>query len=600
MEMKLKTIAVFTGAVGTICLYCAVCLALPGESGTLKGVVLANELGGRPAPHVEISAIGANPTQTGNDGIFVLTFPNKLPGDAVQIQVSKPGYAVVNFFQLRTYLPRNSDSEPLNILISPEAETENWARKYLRIKAVEPVNEAYEAQVKELQETHRADAITIARLQRERDQAVAVAEQLADQLAKLKPQDMTDLYAKALDLFLKGDASGALGVLNDENLSHEVDSAQKIKAEAERKQQEAVQAYILKARILTTQFRFAEAEHVFKSTVQKVPDSVEAHFAYAQFSQELNHIAAARREYERALELAQRSDDSYPLIACLGQLGNLDLAQNRLDDAYQRLTKAVALLKIYPMLWPEQYLPELASATTSLAIVEENLGKHDEAHRHDQLALAYIDALAKSGQQAYRLTRANLLQSIANIEDRQNRRDDAREHYLAALELFSALDKQGSLAGREGLAATLNNLGELETDYENTKADDYFRQALPLYQQLATGNPERYLPDVAMTENNLGFLEVRLNKLAEARPLYEDALKIRRKLADSEPEAYLPLLAQTLANLGDLEEASHNPAAAKARYQEALSAYAKLPKEISSAFAPQIAFYKAKLAELGD
>ena len=54
------------------------------------------------------------------------------------------------------------------------------------------------------------------------------------------------------------------------------------------------------------------------------------------------------------------------------------------------------------------------------------------------------------------------------------------------------------------MAATLNNLGIL--DRLQNRMDDarqHYEEALKIYRQLAQQNPAKYLPDVAMTLNNL-------------------------------------------------------------------------------------------------
>jgi hypothetical protein len=94
------------------------------QASTLKGVVLANEEGGAAVPKVKVSAEGANLTETGESGLFTLEFPDKQPGDTVQIVISKPGYVMVNWFQLKVTLPKKADLEPLTLLICKEAERE--------------------------------------------------------------------------------------------------------------------------------------------------------------------------------------------------------------------------------------------------------------------------------------------------------------------------------------------------------------------------------------------------------------------------------------------------------------------------------------------
>src|SRR5664280_3334126 len=207
---------------------------LGAEAGTLKGEVLANQEGGPGISKVKISAAGANPTETGESGCFTLQFPNAQPGDVEQVTVNKPGYVVVNYVQLRVVLPKNANAEPLTLLLCKEAEREEWARQFYRLKSLDAVEQTYKARVKQLEENNQQTAAARAKLREERDQAKAAAEKAADELARLKPGDTTDLYAEAMSLFLKGKVQEALQVLDNEKLRESIEVAQKRKAEADR------------------------------------------------------------------------------------------------------------------------------------------------------------------------------------------------------------------------------------------------------------------------------------------------------------------------------------------------------------------------------
>jgi hypothetical protein len=61
---------------------------------TLRGIVLANELGGPPMGRVSVGSDGANETITDDQGKFVLGFPRFQAGDRVRLVVNP-----------RTYLP---------------------------------------------------------------------------------------------------------------------------------------------------------------------------------------------------------------------------------------------------------------------------------------------------------------------------------------------------------------------------------------------------------------------------------------------------------------------------------------------------------------
>jgi tetratricopeptide (TPR) repeat protein len=64
-----------------------------------------------------------------------------------------------------------------------------------------------------------------------------------------------------------------------------------------------------------------------------------------------------------------------------------------------------------------------------------------------------------------------------------------------------------------------------------TEAESLYSEALTTYRQLAKENPAVYLPDVAMTLNNLGILvSDDSSRRTEAESLYSEALTIRQKL----------------------------------------------------------------------
>ena len=63
---------------------------------------------------------------------------------------------------------------------------------------------------------------------------------------------------------------------------------------------------------------------------------------------------------------------------------------------------------------------------------------------------------------------------------------------------------------------------------------------------MAKENPRTYLPDVAMTLNNLANLHFKKNNFREALVKYEEALRIFRELAKENPRVYDIDYAQTL------------------------------------------------------
>ncbi|MEL6804148.1 MAG: tetratricopeptide repeat protein, partial [Bacteroidota bacterium] len=127
--------------------------------------------------------------------------------------------------------------------------------------------------------------------------------------------------------------------------------------------------------------------------------------------------------------------------------------------------------------------------------------------------------------------------------------------YQEALETYRQLAADKPQTYLPDVAMTLNNLGILHRNRnEYPQAEHAYQEALETYRQLAADNPQTYLPDVADTLNNLGILHKNRNEYPQAEQAYQEALEIRRKLAADNPQTYLPNVAKTLVNWAELNQ----------------------------------------------
>jgi tetratricopeptide (TPR) repeat protein len=74
-----------------------------------------------------------------------------------------------------------------------------------------------------------------------------------------------------------------------------------------------------------------------------------------------------------------------------------------------------------------------------------------------------------------------------------------------------------------------NRMDEARKDYD---------EALKIRRELAQKNPDTYLPDVAVTLNNLGYLLSNQNRMDEARKAYDEALGIYQRFAARDPARF--------------------------------------------------------------
>ncbi len=177
--------------------------------------------------------------------------------------------------------------------------------------------------------------------------------------------------------------------------------------------------------------------------------------------------------------------------------------------------------------------------------------------------------------------------------------DRALEKYEEALKIYRVLAKKKPRTYLPDVAITLNNLANLHLDKnEFPLALEKYKEALKIRRVLAKEDPRTYLPDVAMTLNNLANLQKAKNEFPQALKKYEEALKIRRALAKENPRTYLPDVAMILNNLANLQKAKNEFPLALKKYEKALKIYRVLAKENPRTYLPYVAMTLNNLAVL--
>ena len=338
---------------------------------TVKGTIILNEVGGRSIQNVQIidSAHTGGPWASGSDGGFTLDYPERHPGQRVRLVVNKEGYVVVNDVQLDLALPADPDASPLQIILCKEADREEMARRFYRLKSFEVIEETYQRRVKELEATQQATAITVSKLQQERDQAKANAEKAAEEFAKNRPGQSSPLYRQALRLFLDGRIDDAMKVLDDEELRRTAE-------EGEKRIADTVQAWLLKGRLSTLKFRFEAAKEAYEDALHYLKreadpqlwaaTQIEVGSTHAQLGIRVEgkagneHLTAAITAYRGALEVYTREQLPQQWAMTQNNLG-LALKNQGLSSAGARanllLAQAVAAFHSALEVYTRERLP---------------------------------------------------------------------------------------------------------------------------------------------------------------------------------------------------------------------------------------------------
>src|SRR5436190_6025014 len=348
---------------------------------------------------------------------------------------------------------------------------------------------------KKLQDAQNASAAELAKLSQERDQAKGATDTVVEGLAKQKPGGGSELYRTTTRLFLDGKVDRAVVALSDEKLR------------AEKITEEAVRGWLLKGQLLTVQFRFNDAEKAYQGAIETSPESFGANFAFAWFSQQLNHYDKAMSAYGRCLELARRNQDNGKIAMTRNNLAMLDAGQNRPEIARKGFEEALKIYRELAQNDPDTHLPDVATTLNNLAILDQTENRMEEARKGYEEALKIRRELAQNNPDAYLPDLAMTLNSLATLDRAQKRPEKAREGFGEALEIYRQLAKNNPDAYLPEVARILNNLAVLDVDQNRRKeARKALEEALEIYERFGKRNPERFQSDVARVKRLLRTL----------------------------------------------------------------------------------------------
>ncbi|TDG29569.1 tetratricopeptide repeat protein [Paracraurococcus ruber] len=152
---------------------------------------------------------------------------------------------------------------------------------------------------------------------------------------------------------------------------------------------------------------------------------------------------------------------------------------------------------------------------------------------------------------------------------------ELREAALAATEQAVATCRHLAEARPDAflpdLALSLNNLSNRLADLGRREAAlAAIEEAVASYRHLAEARPDAFLPDLAMALNTLSLRLAERGRREAALAAIEEAVAIRRQLAEARPDAFLPNLAKSLMVHGYVLKESE-PAAAAGSFAEGIA-----------------------------
>lgn len=538
----------------------------------LRGI--ASQMDGQPIPNVEVSATeGANPVRSQANGVFVLVFETKEPGEAVRLVVRKTGMVVVNSFDLQVTLPKPSSAPPLTLLLCREGDLQEMKRRYYSVE-LEKRQPATEARDERLSSEREQLKLKAHKLARERDEKTVHRSHEGMVLNRAgaiyryqkQPEEALKLFDEALKInrtLALQDATYLPDVAETLNNRGNVLVEQNRFEEARKAYDEA----------LTISRALGKKNTTYRPSVAMTLDNLGAlHGKQGLIEEERAALDEALGFYR---ELSQLNPSIYlPRVAeTLVKLGTNKLAQNPLE-ARKAFNEALVLYRNIDRDDPHRYAQQIESTRNLMH------------YAFNRTVMSYRE-LAQINQDAYLPNVATTLRDLRTFLAKENRMQEARETFDEELEAYRKLAEFKRDTYLPKVAETLRELATFLREQDQTEdARKALDDSLQLYRELAQRDRDKYLSSVAAIEYNLGTSLREQNRVDEARKAFDKALQSYRELARLGLDR--PVVAPRLFELGTLFREENRLEEARQTLAEALQTYQTLAKENAS-YRPKVA-----------
>jgi serine/threonine-protein kinase len=305
---------------------------------------------------------------------------------------------------------------------------------------------------------------------------------------------------------------------------------------------------------------------------------------------------AAKKQYERAQELAQQLVDADPQSTEAQR--DLSISYVNLGDTQMQLGDSKAALASYQQgLALRERLtradPQSAVAQRDLSVsyhrlgnVQLQLGDSKAALTAYQQSVALAERLARADLQNAQAQR-DLAASCTKVGDVQMRRGDSKaalasyQQSMAIHEQLARADPQSAEAQRN-LSISYNRLGEVQMQLGDTKAAlTACQQSLAVAERLVKADPQNAQAqrDLSFGYEKLGDVQMQLRDSKAALASYQQSLAVAERLAKADPQSAQAQrdLSVSYSKLGDVQMRLGDRKAL-ASYQQSLELLQRLAK----------------------
>lgn len=292
--------------------------------------------------------------------------------------------------------------------------------------------------------------------------------------------------------------------------------------------------------------RFTEAEILFAKAVS-INNDLNALLSYGNFLIQRDRLEQAKKNFERVVTLAGKTNELEWKARALNNLGDIDFSQGKPALSETRYRES---LEIFEQIDNPEGVADIYSKLGDLYEARE------DREQAEKLELQSLEIYKQLGKES----------GMADVYSKLGDIYLFRKDYLHAEEMHrQSVEIKERLGIKEGLADLYSNLGNLYQNLENLEAAEaMYKQSLQQFEQLGD------IRGIADVSNSLGDFYSGVKNFEQAEKMYLRSLRVFEELQDEQGVADIySTLGSLYAESGDLDKA-------ESFYQRSLGSFEQL------------------------
>ena len=521
-----------------------------------RGKVVLQNSGHKSLPGTQVTAYGAQPTDTDNDGLFQLNFDKAEPGDMTPLKEAyKKGYELVNKQETEKWIL--SDTKEMIIVMCSEGALKEARKKYYQIGTSTYILR-YENVLSELEKQKESNRLTekeyadkLETAYNELENSQKLLFEYADLFSRINKDDLNELETKAFLLLEEGKLDESIALYENEKLLDKLNAQIQIKKTATEEINEMIPSLKRYAEICVFaggKENIDKASEIYRTIAEADMSNFENIHNYGKFLRE------SLTDYNASLEWMLKGIEYAKTKVELGRIHTslfvIYQIQNDFEKAVFHCNKSIECFNELPKDLYNQYIEYIITAYYNRARFYLNKNDFENAMSDFNFARNLIDdGHVEMDSTSYLFIKNSLTSFNADILQAKFELFSNPQDTIGLFKLFNDnLEYSTQLKNKDfnryayGYINTLNNIGTYlhEQQFYN-EAENYFQKSLEVCTQLQKTNPHVAQFSIISLYLNLAGIYARFSDVDKIELYSSKASNLLDSLIKINPKIYTPV-----------------------------------------------------------